>query len=286
MEQVTLKLERKTGEDRLFVFPVLPEKLEISGESGNESVETIKLGEVTVIGDRRLRRFDVESFFTANEGASFCRTKGEEYRKPEECVRYIKALQEAKEPVSFIAEGLDIDAFWITIEEFRWTYGTTGDIEYVLSCKEYRPFGQRAKTLDTAPDVFGTGERRSYQGEGQVREPAGWAIGDRVIVSGMYYSSPNGARALLGDMADMPERYMARPWTAPLEITYRGLSNRVQPLKAQRAVIIDIVRTQMVATPFDELTKTTIKSPFAYCIADLSTQLRIGWVAEDQMERI
>lgn len=275
MEKVTLKLERKTGEDRTFIFPVLPEKLEISGESGNESIDTIRQGEVTVIGDRKLRRFDIESFFTANEAAPFCRTKGADYRPPEECVRYIKALQAAKEPVSFIAEGLDMDAFWVTIEAFRWTYDSTRDIGYTLSFKEYRPFGQRAKTLDVAPDIFGTGERREYESSGQKREPTGWAIGDRATVSGMYYSSPNGQKAMLGDMADMPERYMAKPWTAALEDTYRALSNRITPLKSQKCVIIDIWKTQENG-----------KSAYGYCVADISTKQRIGWVAAEQMERI
>ena len=285
MEQVTLRLERKEGEDKTFTFPVLPGELEISGENGNESVDTIRQGEVTVFGNRKLRRFDIESFFTANPNASFCKTKGDEYRTPADCVRWIKEIQDEQEPVWFIAEGLDLDAFWVTVEAFRWKYTAGQDITFTLSLKEYRPFGQRAKTLNKAPDVFGEDERKTYDSAGQRREPAGWAIGDRVIVSGVYFSSPNGARALLGEMADMPERYMAKPWSAPLEAAYKQLSNRVTPLKAQRAVIIDIVKTQIVSTPLDELTKTTIKSPYAYCIADAATQKRIGWVAEGQMTR-
>lgn len=286
MEKVNLRLERKDGEDKAFTFPVLPPELEISGDGGNESIDTIKQGEVTVFGNRKLRRFDITSFFTANEAATYCRTKGAEYRTPEECVRWIKALQENKEPVWFIAEGLDLDAFWVTVEAFRWKYTTGRDIDYTISFKEYRPFGQKAKTLNRAPDVFGTGERMTYDSAGQRREPSGWAIGDRVLVSGMYYSSPNGARAMLGDMADMPERYMARPWSAPLEIAYRALSNRITPLKEQKAVIIDVWKTQMVSTGLEEITKAEIKSPFCYCIADLATQERIGWVAESQMTRI
>jgi hypothetical protein len=286
MDNVNLKLERKDGDDKTFIFPVLPEELEVSGDGGNESINTIKQGEVTVFGDRKLRRFDIVSFFTANEAAPFCRAKGEQFRTPEECVNWIKALQEVHEPVWFIPEGLELDAFWVTVEAFRWKYATGKDIEYSISFKEYRPFGQRAKTLNRAPDIFATGERKVYESAGERREPTGWAIGDRVLVSGIYFSSPNGARAMLGNMADMPERYMARPWSAPLEASYKALSHRVTPLKAQRAVIIDIVKTQMISTPFDALTKTTIKSPCCYCIADSATQKRIGWVTKDQMTRI
>lgn len=286
VDKVTLKLERREGEDKTFIFPVLPEELEIGGDAGNESINTIKQGEVTVFGNRKLRRFDIECFFTANEAAPFCKTKGEEFRTPEECVRWMKSIQDEQEPVWFIAEGLDLDAFWVTVESFKWKYAAMRDIHYTISFKEYRPFGQRAKTLNRAPDVFGTGERKTYDSMGQRREPTGWAIGDRVLVSGMYFSSPNGDRAMLSDMADMPERFMARPWSAALELTYKALSNRITPLKAQRAVIIDIWKTQMVSTPFDELTKTTIKSPFCYCVADLETQQRIGWVAEAQMIRV
>lgn len=286
MEQVTLRLERKEGEDKTFTFPVLPGELEISGENGNESVDTIKQGEVTVFGNRKLRKFDIASIFTANPNASFCQTKGEEYRTPAQCVNWLKAIQDAKEPVWFIAEGLELDAFWVTIEAFRWKYAAGQDITFSVSLKEYRPFGQRAKTLDRAPDVFNEGERKTYSSEGMRREPAGWAIGDRVTVSGAYFSSPNGARALLGQMADMPKRYMARPWSATLEAQYMALTSNVSPLKAQKAIIIDIVKWQMISTGLEEITKTTVKSPYAYCIADAATMQRIGWVTESQMTRI
>ena len=285
MENVNIILEGKTAR---FTFPVLPETLEISGEAGNESIETIKLGEVTAIGNRKLRRFDIESFFTANEAAPFCRTKGEAYRTPTECVQIMAAFQEEKEPLTFITEGLEMNAFRVTLEAFSWSYlPGTGDIGFTASFKEYRPFGQRAKTLDRAPDLFQTGTaQRTYEAAGGRREPEGWAIGDRVIVSGMYFSSPNGAKALLGAMTDMPADYMMKPWTTALELIYRALSNRVMPLSNRRAIIIDIVKLQLVGTPLDPLTKTEIKSPYCYCIADIATQERIGWVAEAQMVRL
>ena len=276
MDGVTLKLERKEGDDRVFIFPVLPERLEIAGDAGNEAIDTIKQGEVTVFGNRKLRRFDIVSFFTANEAAPFCRARGTDYRTPEECVRWLLELQEAREPVWFIPEGLGTDAFWVSVESFKWTYAQGHDIEYTLSLKEYRPFGQRAKTLTRAPDVFATGQEQMLEGTGQRREPAGWAIGDRVTVSGMYYASQAGDPAPLSRMADMPARYLARPWSIAQEAEYKELSNTVQPLRAQRAVIID---TQMTG---GRITKT----PYPFCIADIATQERIGWVAESQMTRI
>ncbi|MBQ8035385.1 MAG: hypothetical protein IJ268_00165 [Proteobacteria bacterium] len=281
---VNIILEGRTR----FKFPVLPETLEISGSAGNESIETIKQGEVTAIGNRKLRQFEIESFFTANEAAPFCRTKGEEYRTPAECVQIMTEYQEAKEPLKFITEGLNMNAFRVTLEAFSWAYlPGTGDISFTASFKEYRPYGQRAKTLDRAPDLFNTGTaQRTYEAAGGRREPEGWAIGDRVTVSGMYFQSPNGAKALLGAMADMPTDFLAKAWTTALEATYRALSNRVMPLKNRKAVIIDIVKLQLVSTPLDPLTKKEIKSPYCYCIADIATQERIGWVAEDQMVRL
>ena len=286
--EVSLKLERKAGDakDKTFIFPVLPEELEIKGDSGNETVETIQKGEVTVFGERKLRTFEIAGFFTANENAPFCRTKGEDFRTPEECVAWIGRLQEAGEPVWFIPEGLGIDAFWVTVESFAWKYIPGHDIEYVAGFREYRPFGQRAKTLNRAPDIFGTGERKTYESTGERREPTGWAIGDRVIVSGMYYRSPNGLPAPLGDIAAMPADFMTRPWSLPLELTYRAMADRPEPLKAQRAIIIDIIRTREERSPIDGVPHTVARSKYGYCIADLATQERIGWVAEDQLTRV
>lgn len=278
---VDIFLETRTGEK--FQFPVLPAELKLSGASGNQSVDTIKNGEVTTFGHRKLRTFEIEAFFPVDKTPSFVRTK-DDFLTPEQCVAQMSAYQEAREPLKFITTGLGMNAFWVSVEAFSWRHGAGGgDVNYSLSLKEYRPFGNRAKTLDKLPDLFDLGaEQKVYEGAGGIREPAGFAIGDRVQVSGVYFSSPNGARAIW----DAPADFLTRKWSVAQEAVYKAITTRVEPLKNRRCIIVDVVRSSFIQTPAAIPVQDVLPNSSPYCVADISTRRRIGWVSESQLSRI
>ena len=283
MNNVTLQLQPKGGEP--FYFPVLPERLNFKASSGNESLETIKLGEITVFGNRKLRTFDVESIFPNSPNFPFCNR--EHFSTPQECISRLNEMQEAQEPVEFILSGLDgfvLNKFWVSIESFEWEIGAGPlTINYTLSLKEYRPFGSRAKELDTVQDLFGaSGEKIKFEAPGQRREPTGYAVGDHVIVSGVWYQSWTGAGAVLSVAQKVENRILDKPWTLALEAAYKAANYRLWPLKERKCVIIDVARYRM----FDLLPDVSSVAIFPYCVADLSTRNRIGWVAESSLTRL
>ncbi|MCQ2100994.1 MAG: hypothetical protein MJZ10_11885 [Fibrobacter sp.] len=276
--EVDIILERKDGKQ--FKFPVIPAEFEVAGGSGNQTIETIKQGEVTVFGKRKLRSFNITSFFTANEAAPYCRTKGAEYKEPIECVRELLEIQELEEPVSFITTGLDMKAFWVTLENVTWGYQPgTQDINFSADFKEYRPYGQSAKKYETVVDVFNLKkETKVLEGAGGRREPTDWAIGDNVVVSGLVYEDPTGPIKGLLVIADRPSNYLLNAWTAAQAEIYKAMKTKEKILQGKQAVIIDIVKTQIVAG-------VEMKSGAPYCIADAKTKNRIGWVNGTQMAR-
>lgn len=276
---VDIILEKKDGEQ--FKIPVLPPEMEIAGGTGNQSIETIKQGEVTVFGKRKLRAFSIQSFFTANEEAPYCRTKGTEFKTPTECVKILLEIQESEEPVRFITTGLELNAIWVTLENVSWSYQPgTNDINYQADFKEYRPYGQRIKKYEVTKDVFNlTKETKALEGTGGRREPTSWAIGDNALATGKYYRTEGGPQLEPPVIASRPDKFLMNVWTKAAEETYKQASFKADSLQNKRVVIIDIIKTQTVAG-------IEVKSAAGYCIADANTKSRIGWVAESQLKRV
>lgn len=274
MAEVNIILERKDGEQ--FKFPVIPAEIEIAGATGNQTIETIKQGEVTVFGKRKLRTLNITSFFTANEAAPYCRTKGTEYKTPIECVKTLLEIQESEEPVRLITTGLEMKAFWATLENVAWSYQPgTKDINFTADIKEYRPYGQRVKRYETVVDVFNIKkESKVMEGAGGRREPTGWAIGDNVIADGVVYEDANGPAII----SERPSDYLLKAWTIAQAETYKAVKEKTKTLQGKQAIIIDIVKTQTIAG-------VEMKTKAPYCIADAKTKERIGWVNEKQMKR-
>lgn len=123
----------KQGETA-FRFPVIPAAYEISlvAENTNASINTI--GEITLLGKRKLKTIPLTSFFPERY-ESYCDYS--DFLSPWECVKLIEAMQE-KGIVQLTITETEINMY-CTIEAF--TYGHqdgTGNIDYTLEFKEYR----------------------------------------------------------------------------------------------------------------------------------------------------
>lgn len=268
-----------------YMLPILPAQLQIQTQSGNESAETIALGEVTILKMRKLRALTIESFFPSHPNYPFCRTR-DAFKKPVEYLRVIERAQTELIPARLTITNCGLSSFWVSVEDFRFTKAQDDNVAYSLSLKEYRPYGQRAKTMEQTPDLFGLEETETVLTEsvGQVREPTDFAIGDRVIVYGLYYSSSDGAPALL----ECADDFMHQPFSTALAAAWKarkGLGN-VPILNARRCIIIDkeLNKTKHYEVPL--LVEVVTPAPYCYHIATLDTREALGWVAGIQMKRL
>lgn len=272
-----------------YKLPVPPEEIQVSSNAGNESVQTIALGEVTILKRSQLKTLTIDSFFPGHDCYPFARCRGGEFEKPEVYVSGLLRIQRDAEPVKLTITNINLSAFWVSIEEFSVTHGRNDDIPFSLSLKEYRPYGQTAKMLEKIEPLYGFDieEDELYEGTGQTRQSAGFAIGDRVIVNGAYFANAYGDIPIL----DTPTNFLMQPYSSALASLWAGRKNLGlrEPLNAQRCIIIDREMQKYKTYDVPVMGDTPIPSElnlYPFCVADLESRQTIGWVAEKQMEHI
>lgn len=272
-----------------YQLPVLPEEIQISSNAGNESVQTIALGEITILKRSQLKTLTIDSFFPGHDSYPFSRCRGGDFEPPNVYISGFNRIQKEAEPVKLTITNIGLSSFWVSIEEFSVTHGRSDDIHYSLSLKEYRPYGQTTMMLEKIEPLykFDVEDDELREGTGQIRQDAGFAIGDRVLVSGMYYANSYGDIPIL----DTPTNFLMQPFSSALASVWAGrrdLGLRI-PLVGQRCIIVD--REMQKYKSYDVPVMGDVNIPselnlFPFCIADLETRKTIGWVAETQMEHI
>lgn len=120
----------KTG----FKFAVLPPEYEVTSESNNTQVNINALGEVNLIGKRKLKNVSFSSFFPSQ---TYSACEYSSFPSPRESVKIIEQMKN-KGVLRLIMTGTPIN-MECTIENFTWGENDgTKDINFTLEFKEYR----------------------------------------------------------------------------------------------------------------------------------------------------
>lgn len=120
--------------DTKFRFAVLPAEYEVTSESNNTQITINALGEINLIGKRKLKNISFSSFFPGQK-YYFCEYST--FPSPKESVRIIENMKE-KGVLRLIMTGAPLN-MECTIESFVWgEKDGTGDIYFDLELKEYR----------------------------------------------------------------------------------------------------------------------------------------------------
>lgn len=121
-------------EDIEYRFAILPQEYKMTSESNNTQVIVHTLGEINLLGKRKLKNISLSSFFPAQK--YYC-CQYSSFPTPEESVRLIEKMKEKGE-LRLIMTGTEIN-MECTIESFTWGENDgTKDINFTLELKEYR----------------------------------------------------------------------------------------------------------------------------------------------------
>lgn len=266
------------GSEGQFKLPVLPSELAFSIAAGNESTETIKLGEITLLKQRRLREFSITSFLPRSADGSWVRTK-DKFFLPEFYLGRFQTLMESKKPTRFIVTGLGMKAFYVSIESFEFRYvAQDEDIHYTLGLKEYRHFAARGREVTKVDPLFSDSDAVAMEIQEVDRPKNGFAVGDKVIVSGLCHRDAWGGMAFL----QTPTNFLTYSPASLAWDIFDALRNLPSALLMRRCTIINIETDVNRTMRFIDLgAGLTVIAP--YQIADDADRLALGWVAEEGM---
>lgn len=129
------------NDKKVYVVPVLPEKIKVASKGKVTSIDIDSFGEVLHKGRRDAMVISFTSFFPAVYGANYCACLPREFKDPGQWHAWMLDLQEAAKPCHFVLEGspfainmyADITSYTGTEEG-----GDVGTITYTVELKEHR----------------------------------------------------------------------------------------------------------------------------------------------------
>jgi nucleoid-associated protein YgaU len=116
-------------------LPVNPSEFRLKQGNKNTVVDIQDLGELNLIGNRKLAEIQLSSFFPAN-WAPYCAYRN--IPAPYDAVALIEKWWQSRKPIRLIITDTSVNLA-CTIEDFEYgERGGTRDVGYILSLKEYR----------------------------------------------------------------------------------------------------------------------------------------------------
>lgn len=122
----------------LIQLPVNPPDLEVNAPGNNKVSETINLGEINTLRDKKLTNITIKSFFPAQLESPWIVASGILAQKPYYYINLFEDIRNKKDTMQLVISDLGVN-MRVSIEDFK--YGFTAqddDIEFTLSLKEAR----------------------------------------------------------------------------------------------------------------------------------------------------
>lgn len=170
---------------RVVQLPVNPESLKIEGEVDNEKVDLYNNGEVTLIGNKKLKQIEIECFFPEEPIGYYINTKGQ-FEKPQFYKDYFNKIINDKEPARLIISSTDVNIL-VSIDSFdiEWQAGDI-DLHYLIKLSEYRQFSIKTVNMSLPRPVQPSRPKTTSQPKKRVTS------GCNVIVNGRLHRDSYG----------------------------------------------------------------------------------------------
>lgn len=173
----------------VYMLPVNPEGIEVVVSGNNKTREIIKLGEINILKDKKLKTLTIKSFFPTQDGPYIL---GNTITFPPSVYQFaFEKIQRDKKPCRLIISGLGLNLL-VAIENFTYNFnGGDPDMYYKLDLKEYKPVYSSLLNL-----AFGTVNNITTLGTNSfnirtTRLKTNYGVGDIVEFKGKIFSDSN-----------------------------------------------------------------------------------------------
>lgn len=170
---------------RVVQLPVNPESLKIEGEVDNEKVDLYNNGEIILLGNRKLKNIEIETFFPNDSVGSYINTKGQ-FEEPQFYKNFFENIINDKEPMRLIISSTDINML-VAINNFdiEWQAGDV-DLHYLLDLSQYKEFSIKTVNVTLPRPVQPSRPKTTSQPKKKVTS------GCNVIVNGRLHRDSYG----------------------------------------------------------------------------------------------
>lgn len=179
-------------ENLVVQLPFNPPKVEVSYASNNKSSEIVKLGEITILRNRKLASISFSSFLPEGMWFPGIRTTGR-FEQPQYYKDFFTDLMESGKPSRLIITGINLNML-VSVEKFDYFHqaGDHEDAYFNMSLKEYRPYA--IQSVQVGSDLTASGRPVTEYTARQARttnESGKITVGSIVLLTGYAYAENN-----------------------------------------------------------------------------------------------
>lgn len=134
----------------LIQLPVNPPELMVKTPGNNQTFETVKLGEVNWLKDKKLTNITIKSFFPTNLQVPWVVASSILAQQPFYYINLFESIRDKKETLRLVVADLGIN-MQVSIEDFEYGFAAQDDdVQFTLTLKQSRM--GKAKNLITNVD--------------------------------------------------------------------------------------------------------------------------------------
>ena len=146
-------------ENNIVQLPINPEKLEIEMKADIKSIETVGIGDISLIKGQKLRSLKISSFLPSDNKYPFILTKGD-FKEPKFYIDFFSKIISDKKPCRLVITDTEINML-MSIESFNHNYqGGDDDVYFDIDLQEYKE--HRIKVLSSSSANNNTSNSNLY----------------------------------------------------------------------------------------------------------------------------
>lgn len=187
-----MKFSITDSKNKTFNLPINPKEFTIDAATDDKTVSVVKLGQINLIGDEKLKTIDITSTLPVKTADVHYLSTKSVYKNGQTYLDKLTKLYKAKKPVRLVISGTKV-TFKGIISEFKYGMadGFASEYAYTLKIGEYK--AHKAKKVKQKKKS----KKAAKKGKSRSKPPKKISRGSKVIVNGRLHrdSAGNGLGA-------------------------------------------------------------------------------------------
>lgn len=177
------------SKNKTFALPLNPEEILIAGATEDSTVSVIKLGQINLVGDEKIKTIEIKSTIPVKPKEAHYLSITKPYAKGQSYLDKLSKIYKSKKQVRLVVTKTKI-SFKGIMSEFQ--YGMTGgnadEYTYTFKLTENKP--HKAKKVKKSKKKKG---KVAKKGKSRSAPPGKVGRGSKVIVNGRLHAGSNGS---------------------------------------------------------------------------------------------